>query len=420
MFFSAKPDPLDDEWNENIEGSLELAKKAENDLKVYYDSFPSIDEVTDDRRPEVREAKAFTQSILRELPSGNVTERATVCHVLNNVLQSQNIQCLFFDGDHGKGLRDASGILGELGSKDRPFVLKLNSSDGLGNSIAPKTEHGVIRQAQQLTAAIDKNESHPLIEDVRNRLSKAHQTRKENICLKSFSAGSLYLTYAINNWTESDLQSLPLLPKRLKDNFEHYASAKVHPLLCRPAFDISMFDPRGNKTFSDTQERHNVGPPGRTQTYLSPAGWTRYGLKVLKKYSNRDNWLEPFGDPGNWYRAFHGTGRASADDFNKSKQSFEKRFAPVDAMASIHKTGFRKARIRAHGAGVYCSPDPTFPERGYVGAVECDTQQGKKSFKCMLQVAVNPDGVTFTEDAKIWVVPNPEDIRPYGILIKEA
>jgi hypothetical protein len=389
-------------------------------LKAYYDTFPSINDVTNEARPEVKEAKAFTESILQNLPSGNATDRATACHVLTNLLQTQNIQYLFFDSTHGKDLHDASSVLAEIGSNDRPFVLKLNSSEGLGNKMAPKTEHGAIRLAQQLTKAIEQNETHPIIEDVRNRLSEAHHTDKENICLESMVVGSFLVVYIVKYCTNSDVKSLSELPKRLEDKFEQFAAAKIHPLLCRPAFDISSFASKGNKTFGNTKETHEIGPPGRTQTYTSPAGWTRYGLKVIGKYTNGDYWLEPFKHKENWYRAFHGTGRASADDFNKSKQSFDKQYASVDAMASIYKTGFRKARVTAHGAGVYCSPDPTFPEQGYVGIVEFNTQEGKKKFKCMLQVAVNPDGTTFTPAKSTWVVNNPEDIRPYGILIKEA
>jgi hypothetical protein len=74
----------------------------------------------------------------------------------------------------------------------------------------------------------------------------------------------------------------------------------------------------------------------------------------------------------------------------------------------------------AHGSGVYCSPNPKYPEENYVGTVNVDTRQGKKRYKCMLQVAVNPCGVTFTEDNNIWLVPIPENIRSYGILIKEV
>ncbi|CAF2988663.1 unnamed protein product, partial [Rotaria sp. Silwood2] len=417
------PEPdqfLDNDWDEKNDGSLELTKKAHIQVKAYYDNFPSIDDVTNDTRQEVKQAKAFTDSILQNLPSGNVTERATACHVLKNLLEAQNIQCLFYDSKHGKDLRDSSGILAEIDSKERPFVLKLNNCKGLGGSMGPKTEHGALRLSRILLDALEKNESHPVIEDVRKRLSEAHRTNKENISVKSIYVGSFNVAYTVKDWTPDAVESLPELEKNLKDKFEQFVAAKIHPLLCRPAFDISFFDKQRNKTFSDSYETHQVGPPGKTQTYISPAGWTRYGLKVLDKYSNGNNWLHPFQDPGNWYRAFHGTGRASADDFNKSKQSFDQQYASVDALGSIYKTGFRSARVAAFGAGVYCSPDPKFPEKGYVGVVQCDTQQGKKKFKCMLQVAVNPDGVRIATDKEIWVVPNPEDIRPYGILIKEA
>ncbi|CAF4578689.1 unnamed protein product [Rotaria socialis] len=418
-----QPQPIqffDDKWDEKSEGNLELTKKAHAQIKAYYDNFPSIEYVTNDKKPEIKEAKAFTDSILQSVPSGNVTERATVCHVLKNMLQAQNIECLFYDSTHGKDLHDSSGILTEISSQERPFILKLNSSDGLGGSMGPKTEHGAIRFARILTESIQNNKVHPVIQDVLGRLSEAHQTDKENISVTAVYVGSFNFAYTVKNWIPGTLESLPKLEKNLKDQFEQFSDAKIHPLLCRPAFDISSFDKQGNKTFPDSSETYQVGPPGRTQKYTSPAGWTRYGLKVRGKYSNGDNWLHPFQDPGNWYRAFHGTGRASAADFNKSKQSFDQQYAPVDAIASIYKTGFRPARVAAFGSGVYCSPDPTFPEKGYVGVVQCDTQQGRKNFKCMLQVAVSPDGVTFASDNSIWVVSNPEDVRPYGILIKEA
>jgi len=52
--------------------------------------------------------------------------------------------------------------------------------------------------------------------------------------------------------------------------------------------------------------------------------------------------------------------------------------------------------------------------------VTIETQRGPKTFKAMLQVAVNPDGVIFTSHDDIWRVPNPANIRAYGILIKEV
>ncbi|UJR29270.1 hypothetical protein I4U23_010484 [Adineta vaga] len=209
------------------------------------------------------------------------------------------------------------------------------------------------------------------------------------------------------------------LSNRLREQPDEFESARIHPLLYRPSFDIDCFDERGDKCYDQTQTSFQVGPPQREKTYKTPVGWTRFGLKVLDKYEDR-TWLHPFRDPGNWYRAFHGTGRATSADFNNIAATSNNEFAPVDAMASIFRNGFRVARIAVYGPGVYCSPDPAFPENGYVGIVTILTQQGEKRFKCMLQVAVNPDGLTTTRHSGTWVVPKPENIRPYGILIKKA
>lgn len=337
------------------------------------------------------------------------------------MLKAQNIDCLFYDSNHGKDLRDSSSVLAEINLQQRPFVLTLNSCKGLGGRRGPNTENGAIRLIRTISESIEKHLDNPVYDDLVTRLAEAHHTEKKNIYVTNMYVGSFNITYYVKALKSQASESLLELEQNLKDKFKQlYVAVKLHPLLCRPAFDISFFDKQGNKTFSATPETHAVGPPGRTQTYTSPAGWTRYGLKVLGKYTDGNYWLEPFGDSKNWYRAFHGTGRASAADFDSSKQSYEQQFAPVDAMASIYKTGFRKARVHAYGDGVYCSPDPKFPEVGYVGIVACDTEEGRKKFKCMLQVAVNPDGVKFTTDKQIWVVPDPEDIRPYGILIKDA
>ncbi|CAF1235922.1 unnamed protein product [Rotaria sp. Silwood1] len=261
-------------------------------LKRYYDSFPNVDDLANTTNPDVKKADEFTKSILNTKPSGNVTDRNTTCHILNKLLGGEDQQCLFFDSANGINLHDVSGNLADIDSEDRPFVLKLKSSEGLGG-------------------------------------------------------------------------------------------------------DNTFFDARGDKTFNSGPQTYEIGPPERTKTYTSPTGWTRYGLKVLGKseYKN-DDWLHPFQHPGNWYRAFHGTGNATKVDFGNSNANFDQTAAPVDALANIFVGDM-------------------------FGAVELDTEQGKKKFMCMLQVAVNPDSVQYpTND--IWVAPKPQDIRPYGILIKEV
>ncbi|CAF1317449.1 unnamed protein product, partial [Rotaria sordida] len=89
-----------DVWDEEKEGSLELEKQRQLILKAYYDAFPNIDDVIDETGLELDEVEALTKSILQNLPSGDVNESTTACHVLNSLLQDRNIECLFFDSTH--------------------------------------------------------------------------------------------------------------------------------------------------------------------------------------------------------------------------------------------------------------------------------------------------------------------------------
>lgn len=392
--------------------------KEQAELRAYYDNFPDIEDVTNRNNLNIQKAEAFTKSIISELPSGDVTERDTACHVLFNLLGEGDQGCLFFDSKQDMNLHDASKNLNDLSFEDRPFVLKLNSIEGLGSQKFEKDTQFDLRLIKTMDRMLEENESNPIIEDILERLCKAHNIDRKDINFKIFYNGSFNIVYTVKDLATNLFRKLVGISRKLMGQFEQFKAAKIHPLLYRPSFDISQFDARGNKTFPDHADTYSVGPPGRTQMYTQPAGWTRYGLKVLGTYPD-DEWLRPFGHPENWYRAYHGTGNAKAPDFGTSDGSIDKQFASVDAAASIHEKGFRPARTAYYGPGVYCSPDPLFPENGYVSKVSLDTKHGKKTFKCMLQVAVNPDGVKIA-NKDIWVVANPKHIRTYGILIKEA
>lgn len=280
-------------------------EKKQAALKSYYDSFPDVDKATNDATPDVEKAEQFTKSILNNKPSGNVTERDTACHVLNQLFGSEEQECLFYDSANGIDLHDASGNLADINSQDKPFVLKLISSEGLGGSNDPKTEQNDVKLAEILNNVIEQNETHPVIEDIRDRLAKAHGVDKKYIVIKSVYAGTFNVVYTVLDLVQQAAEKVTKIAEKLKTQFDQFVSAKIHPLLYRPSFDISFFDTRGNKTFGSQSETHQVGPPGKTKSYTTPSGWTRYGLKVLGKYED-DKWLHPFGDIENWYRAFHG------------------------------------------------------------------------------------------------------------------
>jgi len=392
--------------------------KKQSQIRAYYDSFPNIMAAANQSQPNILAAKKVTDGILSREPSGDVIDKDILCHVLSKVLATKNTEFLFYNSEQGICLNDTSTYLNDIALDDKPFILTLKSSAGLGNIDYVKNEKDDQHLVQTLVKIIEQKQSHPILDELVKRLATAHNTNKENINIKTVYFGSISTVYTVDDLPSSIINSLQNLEPRLRDQFEQFVSLKIHPLLYRPAFDIAYFDERGDKSFSHLSGSLQVGPAGRTKSYTQPAGWTRFGLKVLDRYADGNKWLEPFGDPENWYRAFHGTGRAQRVDFGDNNQPNNSNLPFVDALASIHLGGFRRARTAVYGPGVYCSPNPKFPEGRYVQSATIDTRRGRKTFKCMLQVAVNPDGIE--EHGDIWCVPDPQNIRAYGILIKEC
>lgn len=410
------PEPLE---IEEVTTNINEIKKEQANLRSYYKNFVDIKQIIDNHSEPILQAKSLTSTILNTRPTGDVGDSNTACHILYELVNGREQECLFFDSTKGMNLHDASTSLVELGVTERPFVLNLTDANGLGSKTYPLAMQNDPRFFQLINDRIVQGRSHGILEDLKNRLSFAHEVDKNQIEILRAYQGSVNFAYVVKQSKSKTLMGLQSSTEKLRKAFSNMSMARVHPLFHRPSFDISMFDSRGNKQFGATPEKHRVGPPGREKEYRTPISWMRYGLKVLGRYES-DAWLHPFQDPGNWYRAYHGTGRAQAVDFGDKTADIPNDFAPVDAMASIHKTGFRPARVTAYGGGVYCSPNPKFPdEQGFVRPVKIKTKRGIVDVRCMLQVAVNPDGVK-EGTSDIWVVPEPRNIRPYGMLVKEG
>ncbi|ETO32341.1 hypothetical protein RFI_04776 [Reticulomyxa filosa] len=261
--------------------------------------------------------------------------------------------------------------------------------------------------------AIQKKRRHPLLEQLQNKLARVHQVQGERIQIVEVFLGSICAGYTIDDLDQTTLEKMlnSDLTERLRAEFPSFKDLKIHPLFFTPAFDVAMFDNKGNKDFTNENSSFILGPTGLQRTYQQPTGWTRYGLKVLGKYEN-DTWLHPFRNTGNWWRGYHGTGHAYCENVTS-----------LNALASIYKTKFKKARNAAYGHGVYCSPKPAFYEPGnsYLGRGTINLVQGTKNFEFMFQVAVKPgaDTLTSASTANIWAVQNVDDIRVYGILVRD-
>ncbi len=414
-------------WDEVKEDEKKSIENKQAQLKDQYNTFPDIGQITDPENEDIRKAEEFTRDLLSKLPSGDVNDRYTAFHVVNKVFEDEGEQCLFFDSSQGVNLYNTFGNLADRSLESKPFILQLKSFNGLGNETNVPDELSVFKT---LNRVIGENASHPVTDDIIERLAKAHNVDKKNIVLKNIYHGSVNIVYGIpvpiieetsethrdSPKAKTSIEVLQELPRNLKSQFPQFKNVKMHPLLHRPTFDVALFDERGYKNFEGLSETYEIGPQDRTQKYVQPTGWVRHGWLVRGRYST-DTWLEPFNDPANWYRAFHGTKSAQAVDFKDPNALTESRNISLYATASIYRHGFRPARVAAYGPGVYCSPRPTFIDTSYAGTASISTEQGQKSYKFMLQVAVNPDDVDLATD-DIWVVGQPENIRTYGLLIK--
>jgi len=144
--------------------------------------------------------------------------------------------------------------------------------------------------------------------------------------------------------------------------------------------------------------------------YKRPYGWKRYAVRALGRYEN-DEWLGPDGDrteeaSGEWPVSYHGTNINNAD--------------------KIIKEGYKPGSGRRFGTGIYTSPSLEMVERLYAQPFSYNG----KTYKMAFQNRVNPDrnghleiysALETGEGADYWLSPNDnEDVRPYGILIREV
>ena len=171
--------------------------------------------------------------------------------------------------------------------------------------------------------------------------------------------------------------------------------------------DPDMLDARYNYDFT------NLTPGGKefkrgSRTYQRPYGWKRIAINVKNKYGGDSTWLggvqggiREGSTAGEWPVSYHGTKK--------------------DAAEKIAAAGFDlgKGKRFKYGKGVYSTPDPYEAERYAV-----DFKWEGKSFKVMLQNRVNMEDTKVVPNgnrsgSEYFVTAEEENIRPYGILVKE-
>ena len=98
---------------------------------------------------------------------------------------------------------------------------------------------------------------HPVIEDVRRRLAEVHSVAKERIVIKDIYAGTGNVVYTVDDLTDKEkdrlIKEAPAMEQKMKKMFGGYRRLEIHPALFHNSYDVSMFDARGNKTFTEAQ-----------------------------------------------------------------------------------------------------------------------------------------------------------------------
>eukprot|EP00931_Biecheleriopsis_adriatica_P080661 TRINITY_DN54010_c0_g1_i1.p1 TRINITY_DN54010_c0_g1~~TRINITY_DN54010_c0_g1_i1.p1 ORF type:complete len:351 (+),score=36.63 TRINITY_DN54010_c0_g1_i1:89-1054(+) len=175
----------------------------------------------------------------------------------------------------------------------------------------------------------------------------------------------------------------------------------------------SLFDFQHNRDY-----RNWAGPDSEIRggiRYYVPIGWKKFAVRVKKRYGEDKSWLRLDGGPGEWAVAYHGT----------SSQAL----API--IAGSLKVGSAQVckdqrDIRTGeliGTGIYCTPS-TQVAQNYADMRSGCSCGGDDKLRFVLQCRVRPGAIKRVHDEETnphayWLVNDPADIRPYGVLVQD-
>jgi len=185
-----------------------------------------------------------------------------------------------------------------------------------------------------------------------------------------------------------------LLANSLKSELKNIENVKKELMIETIRLNRSMLDARGNNK-SDSNWGYDETRGG--EIYYPPEKWHRYGLRVFGKYDNGNNdWLSYDNRPGEWSIAY------SSLTTKKYTQSYEND-------DDIRHPG------KKVGAGIYVSLKPKFIEQ-----LTDSINIGGANYRLALMLRIKPDKIRCPKSEKDLYVVNgsPNEIRPYGILLK--
>lgn len=201
--------------------------------------------------------------------------------------------------------------------------------------------------------------------------------------------------------------------KALSGILKNCKDMKVQQLFSMFQISYTMLDPKGNNDFTNWKDEKAYRGG---MVYYFPKGTKRIGLNVSKKYDNGDDtWLGMENKEGEWAVSFHGT-------------------AKNDAVANISKSSQYKIGIRQLyekeidentgkpcGRGIYSGQSYDIVKTDYsADGFGVNTSNGVEKYRIAFQNRINPKTVRIPVKKKeYYIINDPKDIRPYGILIEK-
>mmetsp|Transcript_35526 Transcript_35526/g.79652 ORF Transcript_35526/g.79652 Transcript_35526/m.79652 type:complete len:430 (-) Transcript_35526:138-1427(-) len=167
--------------------------------------------------------------------------------------------------------------------------------------------------------------------------------------------------------------------------------------------------------------------------YKPPVGWRRFGLNVEGKYDDgNDAWMGMDGEPGEWAVAYHGTG------FRTVPKILRDGFKVGSGQGARYSIDTRTGTLV--GDGVFVTPNITVGECYANGQEDDGSEQmdpavvmGNYTLYFAFQCRVRPRAIcrpsrhfALCNDEEVmgvdgvfeWVVNDPDDLRPYGVLVR--
>jgi len=223
------------------------------------------------------------------------------------------------------------------------------------------------------------------------------------------SPSSVKVSYTIisDKLNMSNKAHIDKMNESIAGTIKEYTGKEVVTGYVEPCYKISPddFDARGDIHFPtpDGSEQMRGG-----RKYYQPSNkWQRIGLRVLDIYDGPPGWLNMDGNKNEWAVAYHGIRAAVPYVISKTMK---------EHMRPGTRQAYRNGKTvdgQTVGYGIYCTPKLEVAEHGYT------TVSKDLGTKVILQCRVRPAAIKDCGN-DYWVINDPKDIRPYGLLIESA